>query len=62
MSTVPDDQRDWRMSIYSDGGNGDCVEVAFDPETVGVRDSKNRTGPKLTFPPTVWQTFTRTLA
>ena len=50
----------WRTSSYS-GTNGGCVEVAPTPDAVLVRDSKNRTGPALTIPPTVWQTFLTTL-
>lgn len=61
MKTAPEDHRNWRKSSYSDGGNGSCVEIAFD-DTVWVRDSKNVSGPKLTFPPTAWQTFTHTVA
>ncbi|MFF0458174.1 DUF397 domain-containing protein [Nocardia africana] len=36
----------------------DCVEVAFLDSGVGVRDSKNPTGPALIFTPTEWSTFT----
>ncbi|MES0835935.1 DUF397 domain-containing protein [Nocardiopsis tropica] len=31
----------WHKSSYSDGGGGDCVEVAEGPVT-GVRDTRNR--------------------
>jgi hypothetical protein len=47
----------WRKSSYSGGGNGDCVEVAFGPEVVGVRDSKNTDGPELAFSASTWQKF-----
>lgn len=30
----------WRKSSYSDGGNGDCVEVAFWDDRTALRDSK----------------------
>ncbi|MEV5839646.1 DUF397 domain-containing protein, partial [Nocardia sp. NPDC052112] len=41
----------WFKSTRS-GANGDCVEVAFLPNTlVGVRDSKNPSGPALVFTP-----------
>ncbi|WP_328593172.1 DUF397 domain-containing protein [Lentzea tibetensis] len=33
-----------------------CVEVAFS-EAVRVRDSKNTTGPTLTFSPEAWREF-----
>ncbi|WP_338089467.1 DUF397 domain-containing protein [Nocardia cerradoensis] len=38
---------------------GDCVEVAhLTTGTVGVRDSKNPTGPALIFTPAEWDAFT----
>ncbi|PSR68204.1 DUF397 domain-containing protein [Nocardia sp. MDA0666] len=36
----------------------DCVEVAFLDSGVGVRDSKNPTGPALIFTPSEWSRFT----
>jgi hypothetical protein len=43
-----------------DGGDGGgCVEVARNlPGIVTVRDSKNRSGPVLTFAPDEWAAFT----
>ncbi len=39
-----------------------CVEIAhLTNGSVGVRDSKNRTGPALVFTPEEWDTFTTTL-
>jgi hypothetical protein len=47
----------WRKSSRSDDGN--CVEVArADDGTVGMRDSKNITGPFLEFDPATWHAFT----
>jgi hypothetical protein len=46
---------EWRKSRYS-GING-CVEVAFFADFVQVRDSKDRTGPALTFTVAEWQAF-----
>ncbi|MGW3783112.1 DUF397 domain-containing protein [Micromonospora chokoriensis] len=46
----------WRTSTRS-GSEGDCVEVAGFAETVGVRDSKDRQGPVLTFTPSAWTAF-----
>ena len=47
----------WRTSTYS-GQNGNCVEVARNlPGIVAVRDSKDRTGPVLTFSPADWGAF-----
>ncbi|KXK58664.1 DUF397 domain-containing protein [Micromonospora rosaria] len=51
----------WRTSSAS-GGDGDCVEVAAVPESVSVRDSKDRTGPVLTFTETAWRDFVATVA
>ncbi|MFQ6330296.1 DUF397 domain-containing protein [Nocardia sp. CWNU-33] len=48
----------WFNSSRS-GGNDNCVEVAFlDRNMVGVRDSKNPTGPALVFTPGEWDAFT----
>ncbi|MGW0501576.1 DUF397 domain-containing protein [Micromonospora sp. NPDC003241] len=48
----------WRKSSRSSANGGDCVEVADNlPGVVGVRDSKDPTGPALTFGPTAWRTF-----
>ncbi|MRH89565.1 DUF397 domain-containing protein [Nocardia sp. SYP-A9097] len=48
----------WFKSSHSQGG-GECVEVAFlDGGAVGVRDSKNPTGPALVFTPGEWSAFT----
>jgi hypothetical protein len=47
----------WRKSSRS-GGDGNCVEVAFAADgTVGVRDSKNRSGPHLEFTADEWRAF-----
>jgi hypothetical protein len=48
----------WHTSTRS-GGNGACVEVARSlPGAVAVRDSKDRSGPALTFTASQWQAFT----
>ncbi|MFE9575338.1 DUF397 domain-containing protein [Nocardia sp. NPDC006044] len=47
----------WFKSSYS-GGNNDCVEVAYLGDgAVGVRDSKNPSGPALVFAPSAWDAF-----
>jgi Domain of unknown function (DUF397) len=47
----------WRTSSYS-LSNGDCVEVASLGEAgMGVRDSKDRSGPVLTFSAVQWRSF-----
>lgn len=45
----------WRKSTRSSAGN--CVEVAYGPDRVLVRDSANRTGPVLTFEPACFIEF-----
>ncbi|MGQ4598367.1 DUF397 domain-containing protein [Nocardia sp. R6R-6] len=48
----------WFKSSRSDATK-ECVEVAFlNDDHVGVRDSKNPTGPALVFAPGAWDTFT----
>jgi Domain of unknown function (DUF397) len=46
----------WRKSTRS-GGQGNCVEVANTSAAVGVRDSKDRSGPILVFTRPQWQAF-----
>ncbi|WP_019871140.1 DUF397 domain-containing protein [Salinispora oceanensis] len=46
----------WRTSSHS-GDEGACVEIATLPQAVGVRDSKDRSGPTLLFTPAAWTTF-----
>lgn len=40
----------WRKSSYSGGGGNECVELAFPPARVAIRDSKNPSGPHLLLP------------
>jgi hypothetical protein len=48
----------WRKSTRSGDNGGACVEVADNlPGIVGLRDSKDPTGPVLTFDPTAWTAF-----
>ena len=46
----------WRKSSRS-GSNGQCVEVMDTGADVMVRDSKNPTGPALTFTRDEWRAF-----
>lgn len=49
-------QNGWFKSSWS-AGNGSCVEVAFAPDTVAVRDSKDPGGPRLVFGAGAWRDF-----
>lgn len=50
----------WRTSSYSGGGQN-CVEIAPAPQTIGVRDTKNRAGGVLTVSPATWTAFLHTV-
>ncbi|WP_432054085.1 DUF397 domain-containing protein [Streptomyces sp. bgisy022] len=48
----------WVKSSYSSSSEGDsCVEIATEPATVHVRDSKDVGGPQLAFAPAAWAGF-----
>ncbi|HZY57621.1 MAG TPA: DUF397 domain-containing protein [Rubrobacteraceae bacterium] len=48
---------EWRKSRRSNNG-GNCVEVATNlPGVVGLRDSKDRSGPVLAVSPDDWRAF-----
>ena len=53
---------DWAKSSYSDPNGGNCVE-ARQPRTstVQARDSKDPSGPVLSFSSDCWHAFTATL-
>ncbi|SCG39605.1 DUF397 domain-containing protein [Micromonospora halophytica] len=49
----------WRKSTRSNNG-GDCVEVTDNlPGVVGLRDSKDPSGPVLAYEPNSWAAFIR---
>ncbi|MCZ2525376.1 DUF397 domain-containing protein [Streptomyces sp. HB2AG] len=50
-------QLTWFKSSYSSGEGGDCVEVAASADAVHVRDSKDRSGPVLSFAADEWAAF-----
>lgn len=45
----------WRKSTFSESGN--CVEVAFVAQAVLVRQSRDPSGPTLTFSKAEWAAF-----
>lgn len=51
----------WRKSSFSEPNGNACVEIAFGQAAVGLRDSKNPDGPKLTFDHSHWLAFTTTI-
>lgn len=44
----------WRKSSYSEPNGGNCVEVAYSAEVVGVRDSKSPDSGRLAITPAQW--------
>lgn len=46
----------WRTGKAS-GGSGECVEIACGEQSVLVRDSRDRSGAVLAFPPGQWAAF-----
>ncbi|GAB2550832.1 DUF397 domain-containing protein [Nocardia heshunensis] len=62
MSTADLSVAAWFKSSHS-GSQGDCVEVAWlGGGAVGVRDSKNPTGPVLVFGAGQWDSFANEVA
>jgi hypothetical protein len=47
----------WRKSSYSGADYNNCVEVAAVERLTAIRDSKNPTGPMLTFTAPAWRRF-----
>lgn len=47
----------WFKSSHSSGAEGNCLEAADLAPQIGVRDSKDSTGPALIFPHTAWTAF-----
>ncbi|PTA43727.1 DUF397 domain-containing protein [Micromonospora sp. RP3T] len=53
----------WRKASRSSTNGGACVEVADNlGGVVGVRDSKDPTGPALVFPAASWRVFVAEVA
>ena len=51
----------WRKSSYSNGTGGECVEVAELHDAVGVRDSKQHSGPHISVARSSWSAFVASL-
>ncbi|RAY11756.1 DUF397 domain-containing protein [Actinomadura craniellae] len=51
----------WRKSSRSGSNGGDCVEVAALPGGIAVRDSRDPSGPALTFSRTAFRAFARAI-
>jgi len=61
-STGQDSFGHWRKSSFSNPNGNECVEVAVGQVAVGLRDSKNPDGPRLTFDHSRWLAFTKAIA
>ena len=55
--TAPRRDTGWFKSTRSGSGDEFCVEVRITDSTVGVRDSKNQTGPSFIVPTSAWTHF-----
>lgn len=58
--TIPHITDRWRKSSYS-AGQTNCVEVALDPQTARVRDTKRRDAGHIEVSPTAWRALTERL-
>lgn len=52
-----DDELRWFTSSFSGGSPNNCVEVAFLPGVVAVRDTKDRALPPHRYPAGSWTAF-----
>ncbi|ANB09296.1 DNA-binding protein [Streptomyces ambofaciens] len=50
---------EWFKSSYSGSEGGQCLEVAYEPATIHIRDSKADapTAPRITVAPQAWAAF-----
>ncbi|MBA2806469.1 DUF397 domain-containing protein [Streptomyces sp. KM273126] len=55
MPIQPEPQ--WFKSSYSGGSGTECLEAAFLQEGMAVRDSKDSSGPRLSFSAKAWADF-----
>jgi hypothetical protein len=49
--------QEWKKSSRSGSNGGSCVEVRRHEQAIQVRDSKDPSGPVLTFTPAEWEAF-----
>jgi hypothetical protein len=49
----------WRKSSRSNGAGNECVELAFVPGAIALRDSKNPTSVTLLMSPSEWDALRR---
>ncbi|WP_336116317.1 DUF397 domain-containing protein [Streptomyces sp. PTD9-10] len=63
MSAAPQPASEprWFKSSYSGGNATECVEAAFVPSGVLVRDSKSGSGPVVTVRRPAWHAFSKAL-
>jgi Domain of unknown function (DUF397) len=54
---MEDTDLNWRTASYSSNGGGECVEAADHKDRVLVRDTQDRSGSVLRFPPNAWRRF-----
>ena len=52
-----DDELRWFTSSFSGGNGENCVEVAFLPDAVAVRDTKDRALPSHRYSAADWSAF-----
>ncbi|BBC33511.1 hypothetical protein SGFS_048050 [Streptomyces graminofaciens] len=50
-------EHQWFKSSYSGGSGTECVEAAFVQDGMAVRDSKDASGPWLSFGASPWSDF-----
>ncbi|MDG5804542.1 DUF397 domain-containing protein [Streptomyces sp. JV178] len=50
-------EHQWFKSSYSGGSGTECVEAAFVRDGCAVRDSKDPSGPRLSFRSEAWADF-----
>ncbi|WP_159767840.1 DUF397 domain-containing protein [Streptomyces sp. HM190] len=50
-------EHQWFKSSYSGGSGTECVEAAFVRDGCAVRDSKDLSGPRLSFSSEAWADF-----